>query len=89
MCDTLISTRHARADGVAFFSKVRVENEGKLIGMDLIRLVPERGKFSSECFAKAGAVKTEWLKCVESSPARSNNAWNKNNREAKLPAFQS
>jgi hypothetical protein len=55
----------------------------------------ERRKYSAECFAKAAAAEAEWLKRVESSPARSNSAWlynlawNKNNHEAKMPAFQS
>ena len=55
----------------------------------------ERGKYSAECFARAAAAEAEWLKRIENIPARSNGtwlynlAWNRFNREAKLPAFQS
>jgi dipeptidase len=55
----------------------------------------ERGKISAECFAKAAAAEAEWLKRVESIPARSNrawlynSAWNKYNKEAKMPNYQS
>jgi dipeptidase len=55
----------------------------------------ERGKYSAECFARAAAAEAEWLKRVKNTPARSNGAWlynlawNRFNREAKMPAFQS
>jgi dipeptidase len=55
----------------------------------------ERGKYSAECFARAAAAEAEWLKRIENTPAYSNGAWlynlawNRFNREAKMPAFQS
>ena len=54
----------------------------------------ERSKYSAECFAKAAAAEAEWLKRVESTPAHSSGpwlyklAWNKLNREAKMPNLQ-
>ena len=54
----------------------------------------ERGKYSADCLAKAMAAEAEWLKRVDSTPARSNGAWlyylawNKFNREAEMPANQ-
>jgi len=55
----------------------------------------ERANFSAECFAKAAAAEAEWLKRVESFPVHTNGtwlytiAWNKFNREAKMPDYQS
>ena len=54
----------------------------------------ERAKYSADCFAKAAAAEVEWLKRVESTLVRSNNAllyniaWNKFNREARMPDHQ-
>lgn len=51
----------------------------------------ERGKYSASCFAEAAVAEAEWLKRLEGSPMRSNSAWlyniawNKFNREAKMP----
>jgi hypothetical protein len=55
----------------------------------------ERANFSAECFAKAAAAEADWLKRVESFPVHTNGtwlytiAWNKFNREAKMPDYQS
>jgi hypothetical protein len=54
----------------------------------------ERGKYSAECFTRAAAAEAEWLQRVESIPAHPkrawlyNLAWNKFNREAKMPDYQ-